>query len=505
MKLKTLHKGLILGALLSVSTQSIQSASSDLKIVSDNTLVTVTNYLEILDTAGSTRSNMVFAPASTSAIVQYAATNATTLTSPTFRDGVQLSTYSTHTLTLNSASFTQSASRPYLTCDYSGGTVAFPNAPTFTGSGWIEINENTTFDFSTMTAALTLSAPIRIALGKTLTITNGSTYALTFSGVVSGLGTLSYSDTENLVFAASPTFATYSVGGVSTLLLNNGITFSPNITLGIDASIIEVASGGTATVSGIISGAHTVKKGTNTSTLILSGANTFSSSMTILGGTVKAGNNAAYGTATLVVTSGTIDVTASGFSIANAITPTACTFNVPTGYMVTYSGQIGSGGAGVAHKTGAGTMVLSNAANAPLSWDLSGGAVNLNGGRFAAASKVVTVNTAMTIGFLSGVTEPTDIALNAALTLTSDIGITGQLTGTISGGYGLTKTGKGIVSLGHANTFTGGVTVNAGQITMGAASALGTGNLTLAPGALVLTDATAHTLTAVGAPTIRVY
>ncbi len=54
-----------------------------------------------------------------------------------------------------------------------------------------------------------------------------------------------------------------------------------------------------------------------------------------------------------------------------------------------------------------------------------------------------------------------------------------SLTGEISGSGGLTKNGAGQLTLGAANTYVGGTTLNAGVLTLGNGSALGTGDLSV--------------------------
>jgi fibronectin-binding autotransporter adhesin len=67
-------------------------------------------------------------------------------------------------------------------------------------------------------------------------------------------------------------------------------------------------------------------------------------------------------------------------------------------------------------------------------------------------------------------------------------------TGRISGGATLTKSGSGDLAISTTNTYTGGTTLNAGSISLGFSTPLGTGRLTINGGSLRSEDDTARTL-----------
>lgn len=471
--------------------------ATDLNGLSSNSAQTITNFVSYIDSVGSTKSGITFSPATTKALARYASSgHNTTLTSPIFADGMTLELYSTSSLSLGGAAFTNSTAQAYITADLASSAVVFSTVPTFTGLGWIEINANTTMTFG---AAMTFTAPIRVANGVTLTIADGG-FAVVLSGIVSGAGTLLHSGSAKLTFAASPTVAYFTENTTTGFVLNDTVNISSAVALGANTGI-DVASGGTGTVSGIISGAYTLTKGSNSSNLVFSGANTYSGGLTVSGGVVKAGNNAAFGTGTVIVTSGTIGFSTTGLVVANDFTPTAAIFNLDSGITATLSGALG---VGAAQKAGAGTLILSNVGNGPTSWNFNGGRINLSGTGILGAP--VTVNSPTTLGFLSTGSIANTFNLKAALTMDSPVGVTGTSGGVISGSNSLIKTGSGIVNLNAVNTFNGGLTVSAGQITLGNAAGFGAGNVTLAPTAILLTNAAARTVTSVGgSSTLSVY
>ena len=131
------------------------------------------------------------------------------------------------------------------------------------------------------------------------------------------------------------------------------------------------------------------------------------------------------------------------------------------------------------------------------------GGTNLNAGQ-------ITVGTGTALG--TGALAMADLTILQAgaanLTLANNIGLTGSDTvdtngfdltltapGSISGAGSLTKIGAGILTLNGANSYTLGTNLNAGQITVGTNSALGTGALAMAGGTTLQAGAAALTLT----------
>jgi len=70
-----------------------------------------------------------------------------------------------------------------------------------------------------------------------------------------------------------------------------------------------------------------------------------------------------------------------------------------------------------------------------------------------------------------------------------------DFSGVISGGIGISKVGSGAQTLSGNNTYTGGTTLSAGQLNINSATALGTGNFTIAGGTIDNTSGSAKTLT----------
>lgn len=491
----TFRKALLLGALGFFYSAGI-GYTTDIHNLSGDQLVT--SYKQYVDATGgaTTGAALSFRSAASISVVEYAATNATTLNAPVFNDGIKLSLKNTAVaMTLNAPTFTQTAAAAYMSLDGAGGVVWGTTAsPIFNGNGWIDVTTSAPMTFG---VATTITAPIHIATGVTLTIIGN--FDITFSGVISGGGTLAYAGTGNIIFGASPTGITYSPSGASTLTLNNGVNFAGAISLG-SAITLNAAASATATVSGIISGSFALTNTmASTSTLILSGANTFTGGLTASGGgTISVGHNTALGTGTLVFQTvrGTLTAASSGLVLPNAVTPTLMTINVPTNYTLECSGAFAASNL---KNSGAGTLVLSSSTNALTTVDFSGGRVNLkSGGKISTVPATVTVNAATILGFINSSTDTSTFTLNAPLTTDAQVGAIGALNGIISGNYAVVNIGGGEVQLGAANTFSGGLTVNAGILTLNNATAHGTGTVTQAVGAKVNTHASARTITIAG-------
>lgn len=101
-------------------------------------------------------------------------------------------------------------------------------------------------------------------------------------------------------------------------------------------------------------------------------------------------------------------------------------------------------------------------------YTLTGSTLTLGGG--------ITANGSATIS--SGITLGAASSWSVANTKTLTV------SGTIGGGFALTKSGEGTLVLNAANTFSGGLTLSSGSITLGDNAGLGSGTLTFAGGTL---------------------
>ena len=329
----------------------------------------------------------------------------------------------------------------------------------------------------------------------------------------------------------------------------NTLTLSGGITAGSAGTktISSLGSGtGTNLISAIIGdGAGTVALVQNSATtsLRLSGANTFSGGVTIKAGTVylltlsSAGGGSGLGTITLGNTSGSADATLLGDlnTFKNTVVVQAGSSGVLTmgnsgSSSTTFGGPVtlntnltlnaaGAGsinlnsnvtGIGAITATGTGSVTLSS------SNDFSGGVILVAGGtlKINAANALgtgrLTLGSGTTIDNTKGsavvnagnnlqtwngdftFTGGNNLNLGTgAVTLGNNVQLTANAStltvgGTIGdggGGYRLTKSGAGTLLLGGSNTYTGGTTISNGTLKLGVINALlSNGTITVAGG-----------------------
>ncbi|MBI2737924.1 MAG: autotransporter-associated beta strand repeat-containing protein, partial [Rhodospirillales bacterium] len=320
--------------------------------------------------------------------------------------------------------------------------------------------------------------------GKTLTITNGST----FSGVIQDGGIGSGSG-GSLVISA-PGFGqdlsgvnaytgstTITAGALLTLSGNGSIASSSGLNLagagatfdisaangnvtikdlvGVAGSTIQIGGNslvvGTAnstTFAGVIDdssspGGALIKQGTGT--LTLSGANTYTGGTQLNAGTLAIANNSALGTAGLAFSTGTtLQAAANGLSVGNDMRVAGISTVDTQANTLALGGVIT--GTGTLTKIGTGTLILT-------------GTNNYTGG------------TTVSAGILQGTTSSLqgNILNNAQVTINQ--ATNGTYAGNMSGTGGLLVNGTGTVILSGSNSYSGGTLVTGG-ILQGTTSSL---------------------------------
>ena len=265
-------------------------------------------------------------------------------------------------------------------------------------------------------------------------------------------------------------------------------TISANITLNDNLAVSRASGTATSimTLSGIISesgGAKSLIKDSDSLTLVLQGANTFSGGVTILSGTVdQKTSTAALGTGMLVIggaggvnpifqtgvnnsnavqvnanTAGTSIIaangTGSGTVMSGAITLNSANLNVRTFSAGTTAGVTLSGGV-----TGTGNLLINNLSNGTAAT----GKVTLSG---------ATINNSGTV--TSQGTGPTANVISAVI----GANVTGVVQNSATTGLNLTA----------ANLYTGNTTITDGTLQISSAGSLNSGNYA---GAISVTAAT---------------
>lgn len=326
----------------------------------------------------------------------------------------------------------------------------------------------------------------------------GNERNLTLSGTASWNGIRSTSASNQAISGTRLTLAlgtatTFEVGGAGNL--NVSPTGATDITLGANTLTLTGNGSGTGTSSSVISGTGSLVK-TGTGTWTLSGANTFSGTTTISGGTLAiaseanlGANPAAANAGQLTLSGGTLQTTAT-LSIDDSnrgLTVTGSgTLSPNAGTTLTVANALS--GSGTLQKAGAGTLILSGDSSSTFS-----GAVAINAGtlQLGASNRLATTSAvsiasgatfalggfSQTIGAISGLGL---LDLASASTLTIGTGnVASTFGGTLSGNGNLVKTGSGALTFNQAIDFASGtLTLSGGSLVLGANLTLGTLRIT---------------------------
>ncbi|MDB2693488.1 autotransporter-associated beta strand repeat-containing protein [Candidatus Pelagibacter bacterium] len=383
-------------------------------------------------------------------------------------------------------------------------------------------------------------------------VSNGNT--LTISAIIGGEGSVNKDGEGNLILNQSNVYTGTTTISDGTLQLdasgtlsdstpvnvsNKGI-FDVNVTNTIasieGSGIIDIASSTTLTAgdandkefSGVIQGAGNFSK-LGSSTLTLSGTNTYTGSTTINAGTISVESSANLGATpgladadNIIFNGGTLNTTADFTLGANkGITMTgAGTIDIDAGTTLTYAGSITD--SGTLTKAGTGTLSLSGSSDNSggilvsagkieigNNASLGTGTITLNGGTLSSDSttartldEAIAISSSSILGdatntgkiTLSGnstfsgtntLTANSDIELSGSVDLGSatqtfsvDSGKIATLSGAISSGA-ISKSGDGTLIISADNDYASGTTVSAGTLRVSGSGDLGTGSLTI--------------------------
>ncbi len=428
----------------------------------------------------------------------------TTVSAGTLQSGGSNSLGTTGTVTINAGG----------TIDLSGNTQTFA---TLSGAGNLSNIGSLTVNAGTFSGPISGVGSLTKATAGSLTLSGANTYSggttlalgtlIAGSDSAFGTGTVTISGVTTLQASGTRSLSnTVAVGSNFTISGTGTLTMGGAVALGGASRTLTVSSTGSTTFGGVISNGSLTKAGTGS--LTLSGANTYTNT-TLTTGTLVAGSDSAFGTGTLALNGGTVQASGtrslgnnitvgSNFAIGGAATDdlilggtvnlggTTRTITVNSTGDATLAGVISNGSLS---KAGTGTLTLSGGANTYTNTTVSAGILRAAGGNDRLST---TGNTTINAGAAIDLTgnDQTFAQLNGAGNLNNFGTVTigaGAFSGVISGSGSLTKATAGTLTLSGPNTYTGDTTVSAGilRATGGNDRLSTTGNTTINAGATI--------------------
>ena len=330
----------------------------------------------------------------------------------------------------------------------------------------------------------------------------------------SGGGTWTLSGTSAAVMPWTVSGGTLSIGTdaalgnvAGALALEGGalrttadIATARNISLGGAGGAIDTLAGTTLESTGVISGSGSLTK-TGDGTLTLAGANTYGGGTVLEAGRLVAGSSSAFGTGSLSVRGGTLDLGAWDLRVASIEGQGGVVLNgqkltVDQAGATRYDGELS--GTGSLEKTGAGTLALAGASTFSGGTRLLEGRIDV-GSSSALGTGALDMADGTTLGFMAaGLNLANALVLSGVGDPIIDTGtFDATLSGAISGTGLLTKEGTGTLTLSGTSTYTGATTVAAGTLAAGAANAFSPASAVTVAGGATL-DLAGHSQSVAG-------
>ncbi len=282
----------------------------------------------------------------------------------------------------------------------------------------------------------------------------------------------------------------YPIFAGGTLLLNSGDISSQAFSVQSEGGTITSPSSGSATMSGVFSGAGGLMFN-GAGTTILTGANTYSGGTIVSSGVLQGDTTSLQGSitnnSTVVfdqasagtyagVMSGTGALTKQGTGVlvltgANTYTGgTTISSGSLQGDTTSLQGLITNNGTVVFDQPNAGTYAGVMSGTGDLTKQGTGVLVLTGANTYSGGTSVLQ-------GVLQGDASSLQGSITNNGTVVFDQASTGTFTGVMSGTGGLTKQGTGALVLTGANTYSGGTTIASGTVSIAGTSPTGTGDI----------------------------
>ena len=291
------------------------------------------------------------------------------------------------------------------------------------------------------------------------------------------IGSLVLDAAQPLTLAGSSLLAFDNDGGPATLTASSGHTIQPPLALTTGGLLVTVTGASdTLTLSGAVSGANLGLVKAGDGTLLLTGANTYSGSTSITGGTLQIGDGGTSGSiAGPVLNNGTLrHIRSDAVTLSQVISGTGAVEFTGDGTTTLAAANTYSG----ATTLSGGALVLADPLalqNSTLTYATSGGSLNID-----------PAVTAVTLGGLAG-DRAFPLANSAATPISLNVGQNNASTAYSASpagtGVAFTKSGTGTLALTGAHAYSGNATVANGTLSLdtgatftAAAANLGTGS-----------------------------
>jgi len=385
------------------------------------------------------------------------------------------------------------------------------------GAGTLILSGSNTYGGTTTvnSGTLKLGSAGAIPAGSQLVVLPGA--SVDYNGYVPALGglTASPSGVETLTVPLSGN-GTITMNGTGTLVLsstntNTGgvVVNSGTIKLGVDNAMPSPTSvfvaagtfldlnGHNSTFSGI-SGTGTVLLGGANLTLALTSMTTFGGSITQAGNVTKSGSFNLYlsgensFTGTLTSVGGLVHVGVGGVTgslTSDVVLSTPSSELVFNRYDdVTYGGSIS--GAGAVNQFGAGVLTLTGNNTFTGGLDITSGTVSVSSAAALGGGTVLLSRGTLSTSASFSTVRPLNLATYPTNYGTVDVatGKTLGWSGSVTGGGKLIKTGGGTLALSGSNTYSGSTSIEGGTVESLSTSALGTAAVQVASGGILRTS-----------------
>ena len=394
-----------------------------------------------------------------------------------------------------------------------------------TGAGTLVLTGNNTYSGGTAIDGGTLQIGAGNASGSILgNVADNGTLAfdrsdvVTYSGIVSGNGSVVQSGNGTLVLTGNNTYTGTTTIAGGTLQLGNGSTSGLVAGNVADNGALVFDRSDTMTVAGLISGNGTVQQAGN-GTVVLTGNSTYTGGTAISSGTLQLGNGGTSGSvAGNITNNGALVFDRSDtMTVAGLVSGNGSVQQLGNGTTIltgnnTYSGattisagtlQLGNGnasGAIAGNVTDNGTFAINRSDSFTFGNVISGsGAFRQtgNGTTIFTNTETYTGGTTIAAGTLqlgnggAAGSIAGNVTDNGTLAFDRSDAVT--FANVISGNGAVVKTGAGITTLTATNTYTGATTVNAGTLSVNGSIAASSGVTVNAGGTLSGTGTVAKT------------